>query len=440
LTEEIKNLISKKHDYYNKLSGNKRSLENLRTFLENVKTLYYKHKQMNTLDEISSKEVESCFEILHNELDGNEEEIFKKINSNILVIRDLFHNRKKDRKLRNEQERFNKDASPETKAQLSPKGVIFPKIPERPRLKSMNKQRVKENDIGIFNKYEYFNVKGKSPLKKDKPETSYGKSNKPMQNIKLIVNEEKKTINDEEIELELVLTCDYENTSNENYLILFNKKEQLDKMNKNILKNIKENEKIYEKKIKESEKTLETNRNRLKLMQDENELINQEISELEKLIQLNAEENNIKAEVKVEESKLIKDSNNVSQTRNEILQDLKIIKSEEEKINAQKSDNKVIIENNEEESNKEVSNENDKTKKVMDLMEGEESEDVEKGQEVQEAQEGQEGEEDSELNQNDEVADLKTNNDIDMKHDNNGCYSNLQPENTSNLFLNNIVI
>jgi hypothetical protein len=435
LTEEIKNLVSKKHDYHNKITGNKRSLENLRTFLENVKTLYNKYKLINPLDEISSKEVESCFKVLQNELEGNEEEIFNKINSNIVVIRDLFPNRKKERKLRNdEQEKFNKDASPEAKAQLSPRGVIFPKIPERPRLKSMNKQRGKENEIGIFNKYEYFNTKGKSPIKKEKPETSHGKTSKLMQNIKLIVNkEEKKTINDEEIELELVLNCDYENTSNENYLILCNKKEQLDKMNKIILKNTKENEKIYEKKIKESEKTLETNRNRLKLIQDENELINQEIAELEKLIQLNTEEINIKAEVKIEESKLIKDSNNVSQTRNEILQDLKIIKSEEDKINDQKIDNKVIIENNEVESNKEVSNEKDKNHKFLEGDEYEKSEEVEKGLE---------GNEDSEVEvyqNNDGVTDLKKNNEKDIKHDD-GCYVNLQPENTSNLVLNNIDI
>jgi hypothetical protein len=193
-------------------------------------------------------------------------------------------------------------------------------------------------------------------------------------------------------------------------MILCNKKEQLEKMNKNILKNIKENEKIYDKKINESEKKLEITRNRLKLLQDENDLLNQEMAELEKLIQLNAEENNIKAQVKIEESKFIKDSNNVSQTRNEILQDLKIIKSEEEKINAQKTDNQLIIEKKDEESEEEESSEKQKN-----------SEGLETCQDV-------------------EIPDHKNQDEIDINNDNNCCFDNLQPENISNVVLNNTEI
>ena len=377
--------------------------------MANAKSFFNKLISSNPTEKVYCKEVESYFLILQNELEGNEEEIIKRINSNNLIIRDLFPGRKKERKTRIDEKGndFNNN-SPEPKNELSPRGVIFPKIPERPRLKSMNSQIVNECENGISNKLESINNKGKTKIKKIKPDTSHGITDKQMNNIKLLKNkEEKKAINEEETDIDVVINCDYENSTNDYYSTLCNRKENFEKINKNIIRNIKENEKIYEKKIRETEKDVETNKNKLKSLQEENDLLKQEITEMEKMIQLNLEENNIRAEVKKEELKFIKDSNNVSQTRNEILHDLKLLKTEEDRINSQMKDHQVIIEKNEEESNKEDLNKSNNYNENLIL------------------------ETDVNLSYNQKIAEM---------NNNDSSFNKLQPDNTSNLLLNNINI
>lgn len=304
--------------------------------------------------------------------------------------------------------------SPQEKPQISPRRITFPKIADRQRLKSMNKQRVRENEIGVFNKYEYLTNKTKSPSNKIIPYNVTGIKEKEMENIRTqLIKDDKMNTNDDEVNLDVVLNYDFENTTNENFLNLNNKIEQLEKMNKNILKNIKENEKIYEKKLKEAEKNIELNKNKLKALQEENELIKLEISDLEKLLQLNEEENKIKVEVKIEESKFIKENNNVSQTRNEILQDLKILKSEEEKIqrSGHTQENQVISEKYKE---KEVPNED------KDISETDKNV------------------EDSNVEHDVNLSLLKKK--YNIKDKENSSFNNLKLENTSNLILNNIDI
>ena len=154
-------------------------------------------------------------------------------------------------------------------------------------------------------------------------------------------------------------------------------------------------------------------------LQEENELIKLELSDLQKLIHLKEEENKIKVEVKIDESRLIKESNNVSQTRNEILQDLKIIKSEEDKLQKSiklKKENNVIIE--------------DEVK--------EESEDDEINISKNDSERVKELDEDSNLDNEANLSNLKKKYNVTEKQ--NTSFNNLQLENTSNLILNNIDI
>ena len=419
-------MVSKKHDYHNKINSNKRSIEHLKTFLDTIKSLFTRHRQ--TVNEGKSiKDIESYISVLEKELESSEDAMIEQINSSKLTVKELFSARKKDIKKKKIEE--NRDISSNhgptsPRERENKKQVLFPKLPElRQNLKSMNKQRLKDNDIGIFNKYEYFNAKVKSPLPKNKNEIGvnakkYGSSSTKMVNIKQkLANED--NLNDNELEVDIGLNYDFDHTTEENYLTLCHKKEQLEKMSTNIIKNIKENERIYEKKFKEVEKTIELSKKQLKDLQEENELIKLELSDLQKLIHLKEEENKIKVEVKIDESRLIKESNNISQTRNEILQDLKIIKSEEDKLQKSiklKKENNVIIE--------------DEVK--------EESEDDEINISKNDSERVKELDEDSNLDNEANLSNLKKKYNVTEKQ--NTSFNNLQLENTSNLILNNIDI
>jgi len=70
-------------------------------------------------------------------------------------------------------------------------------------------------------------------------------------------------ISDDEINLNL----DYEHTHNIDYHNLQKKEDQLIKINGKLEKNIREIEKLYEKKFQDIQKVIEQNQNKLKIIQ-----------------------------------------------------------------------------------------------------------------------------------------------------------------------------
>lgn len=137
-------------------------------------------------------------------------------------------------------------------------------------------------------------------------------------------------------------------------------------------KNHRETEKLYEKKFKDIQNTIEHNQKKLKIMQQvnliqnnlqQNELIAVEISDLTHILKLNVEEKKLKKEIKDNESKILKsvilNTNDVSQTRNDIL--IELNKLDEDVLKKNKKDIKenIIKEENGETNNSLIINEND---------------------------------------------------------------------------------
>ena len=178
MTEEIKNLVSKKHDYFQMLNFNKRSVDNLKMFFENIKNMF--RKQINLIpnnNDDKIKNIQNYINLIETELKGNEDEIIENINLNKLIIKDIIPAKRKEKKIikdeindkyKGDNHLINTNNSPKIVNKNVKKEVLFPKIPEkRQYLNSVNKQRVKDKEIGIPNKYEYLSSKDKSPPRKN---------------------------------------------------------------------------------------------------------------------------------------------------------------------------------------------------------------------------------------------------------------------------------
>lgn len=140
-------------------------------------------------------------------------------------------------------------------------------------------------------------------------------------------------------------------------------------------KNQKETEKLYEKKFKDIQNTIEHNQKKLKIMQQvfksfsylifkyklqQNELIAVEISDLTHILKLNVEEKKLKKEIKDNESKILKsvilNTNDVSQTRNDILIELNKLDDDALKKNKKEIKDNIIKEENGETNNSLIMN------------------------------------------------------------------------------------
>jgi hypothetical protein len=137
-----------------------------------------------------------------------------------------------------------------------------------------------------------------------------------------------------------ILKYDYNNTYDTDFQKILNKNDQLIERNKKIEKHMKESYKLYEKKIKDIQSTIEHNAKKLKSIRQQNELLTQEIGDLTKILKLSLEENKLKRELKENESRLFK-NNDVSETRNDILQDLNNILGEGSYSNIYQLKNKI---------------------------------------------------------------------------------------------------
>jgi hypothetical protein len=341
-TEEVKKLVAKKHEYFGKLTSNKKSIINLKIYLGRVNKHFMdimsnpKYK-----NEITGKSIETEINKIFEELSGTEEEILERING--MSVQGISGGQNNNILLKAQ---FKKNTHLTTRKILENKKSQspshLPEINNNKKLKS--KIRISSNSPGyrgIFNKYEYLSTRERTSGSIQK------KSSLPAKIDNSDIDYTDELYNDEEI-----ISLDYENTYESDYSNLFKKREQLEKINSKLEKNIKEVEKLFEKKFKDLTNSIEHNQKKLKLMKQQNELLSVEITDLTKIIKLNLEESKLKKEIKESESKIQKSmrentynnthNNDVSETRNDILQELNnILIAEGERVNKFKS-NKTL--------------------------------------------------------------------------------------------------
>lgn len=400
MTEEIKNLVGKKHDYYQKLNNNKRALENIHSYLDKTKVYFettkIKLKDKEKINEIESetniKTIIDLFFIIDNELAGNDEEVLEKINKNILTIKESFGLKIEKVKKKSISPKIIKNEKRKLKVFSVEDSLAQEKINKNkyilPEIKTVNYKNINsandnsksmknplKKDVGVFNKYEYLSKRQSSPLphymqKNNKPQTVEKKhfsrkidefSSRSIEKRPNIKNNVESDLlsEDEERQLEEELRSDFETTNDKNYENLKKRKNKLKQINHRVSQNILENESNYNKKMDEMELTIEHNQQKLKALQQQNELLSIEIDDIKKIMSLNNEENMMTKEVKESELKLIKDAN-ISQTRHEILQDLNILKSDDSFIFTHNAGKEIIQSLNKNSNSTSLNNSNNK--------------------------------------------------------------------------------
>ena len=308
-SEEIKTLGNKKHEYYIKISTNKRSLDNILKE-KNILLKLYNTNINKDSDEIIVSKINFWLDLIKSDWNGSYDEIIEKIETdNSKLIKEIEkRNLKNNSKsplylppLNNNYERTRSS---------SPKDNNFNRYKNINNLNNINKnnisQAITNQYKGIFSKYS---------ILKDK--TNNVNITKYMQNH----NEDNKVSD---------IDNDYECTNNNDYRELVNKKNEYVTTINRLEETIKEVQKTLSRKNKNISNTINDNFKKLNLLQQQNLLIKNEIENLEKVLFLTQEEMKIKKEIKINESKINNNNKSIqnvdpSVTANNILKDLNII-------------------------------------------------------------------------------------------------------------------
>ena len=329
-SEEIKSLGNKKHEYFTKINLNKRSLDNVIREKDVLLKLYNANINEDS-DEIIVSKINFWLDLIKSDLEGNQDEIIEKAETdNSKVIKEI------DKRVSK-----NNNKNPLYLPSLNINNNI-----ERARSSSNEKREINNNinninisqniHKGIFSKYSILKERTKT---KNLPRYMQYKT-------------EDNKIGD--------INNDYENTNDNDYRELLNKKNEYVNMINRLEETIKEVQKTSSRKNKSVFNTVNDNSKKLSSLKQQNSLIKIEIEELEKILLLCQEEVRIKKEIKNNENKINK-NNHPDVTANIILNDLSNINEDDERkksiyqinnIDLKDSKNDITLEYNE--SNKKI--------------------------------------------------------------------------------------
>ena len=329
-SEEIKSLGNKKHEYFTKINLNKRSLDNVIREKDVLLKLYNANIKEDS-DEIIVSKINFWLDLIKSDLEGNQDEIIEKAETdNSKVIKEI------DKRVSK-----NNNKNPLYLPSLNINNNI-----ERARSSSNEKREINNNinninisqniHKGIFSKYSILKERTKT---KNLPRYMQYKT-------------EDNKIGD--------INNDYENTNDNDYRELLNKKNEYVNMINRLEETIKEVQKTSSRKNKSVFNTVNDNSKKLSSLKQQNSLIKIEIEELEKILLLCQEEVRIKKEIKNNENKINK-NNHPDVTANIILNDLSNINEDDERkksiyqinnIDLKDSKNDITLEYNE--SNKKI--------------------------------------------------------------------------------------
>ena len=310
-TEEVKSLANKKHEYFIKLNNNKKSLGNCLLQMEKLEKLY---KDFQDNKNYNNRKVEEEITKLKMDLNGTEEEIFNKVERGATII-----------------VKQNDD-------NLSQNLLSNPSVRRTPKV-------LKPIQIGKLK--PKLSVRNKSNV-----HSSHGISRR----INIVAHDTRAKTPTKERDIDLS-TITYETLTDYEYNEMLTKKEHYIDVNFKLEKSIREAKKMYERKIKEMNLQLEENSKKLSYIEQENELLKSEIADLTKISKLSEEEALIKqsSNINLTNRNVNKEnthSNNgdVSETRNDILNDLNVLNAADVDKNKTKFPTSILEERNEQPS------------------------------------------------------------------------------------------
>ena len=304
-TDDVKSFANIKHDYYNKLNMNKRSLDNLIKEKEILERLYNANIKSDTNENFVSK-LNFWFDLIKNDLNGTREEIMERIDNNESKLVKEIDKRNLQRSKTNKNSLYlpiiNENTNLNRAQSTSPKKY---------KNKSITLSNSKKQYQGIFNKYSFL---------KDNKNTN-------LKNESISV---RKSLNSkEELKIDLLdeISNDYDTTTEDDYRDLLGRKEQFIETNSRLENNIKEIQKTSLRKLKNISRSIDDNARRLNSLQQTNELLTSEIINLEKVLELTIQHNEINNEIKHNESKFIKLNqkpiNDITVSETSVLKELK---------------------------------------------------------------------------------------------------------------------
>ena len=356
-TEEMNNFASQKHEHFSKLNKCLKNIDIIPKEIKKLEEIYSQHSKED-VDGGVLKKINFWKNLIMEDLNGKKTELLQKIEQdnskflNEIKIRNeekenLNNDSKQIEDYLSENNRSNKIIkvinTDNSSQKLGGKNILSNRYRSSSLLLSngksieLNKNSVHlsimRNQLGgiedneyktLFKKLNYLKARSPSNL------MEYNNYSKKINNNKyenLAVSEEKKTSLDiNKLNLNEILENDYLNISDADYRELLSKKEQYLDSNLRLEKNIIEIKKTKNAKLAKIFKIIQDNEENLEIIKKQNKLMKKEILNLENVLKLTLEQaklkneikqNKIQEQIKVEENKIL--FNSETDIRNDIV-------------------------------------------------------------------------------------------------------------------------
>ena len=274
ISNELKTLESKKHEYFKKYSGNYKLIDNCIKEFENLEKFYLNLKKNKNY---FNAKIEEEINRLKEDLTPNKEEIIKRIeNDTSFIIRKMLHNEKIRENIM--------------------KTPITYKPDDSQKMKLKRKNSLKLARTNYSGKNRKINI--------------YAKDTKEAKEQNQLIMKKEKS------ELDINNDIKYDELNEYEYREMLNKKEHFYDILNKLENSIKESLKMYQRKIKDMNMMVEVSERKLTVKKNENELLKIEIDNLSKLLAITEEENKLMNESDNNKNPKKINNNNISKINN----------------------------------------------------------------------------------------------------------------------------
>ena len=298
-TDEIRNLTVQKHDYFAKIKSSIKSLENVKNEIKHFEEKLKKQEDKDKNEKLNNR-INFWITLIKNDLSGNAEENISRIvknESNFIKEINKIDSKNKSVKLNN---KIKNSSFDEVSDQRDINSNMSFRETNIPYINSSNMNRKSNNNLldskslhkGIFSKFNYL---------KHKPHSS-------SMNKNYIINSEEFKINqynefDSNSNMEGIIQKDFEETTDNEYRELVEKKSQYLETNLRLEKNIQEIKKTKKSKVNNVYNIVQKNKKNLDDLKEQNNLLENEIMRLQNLFLLTIDKEKLKMEIKEKNKK-----------------------------------------------------------------------------------------------------------------------------------------
>ena len=298
-TDEIRNLTVQKHDYFAKIKSSIKSLENVKNEIKHFEEKLKKQEEKDKNEKLNNK-INFWITLIKNDLSGNAEENISRIvknESNFIKEINKIDSKNKSVKLKN---KIKNSSFDEVSDQRDINSNMSFRETNIPYINSSNMNRKSNNNLldskslhkGIFSKFTYL---------KHKPHSSSMNKNYNNNSEEFKINQYNEF--DSNSNMEGIIQKDFEETTDNEYRELVEKKSQYLETNLRLEKNIQEIKKTKKSKVNNVYNTVQKNKKNLDDLKEQNNLLENEIMRLQNLFLLTIDKEKLKMEIKEKNKK-----------------------------------------------------------------------------------------------------------------------------------------